>query len=374
MRIVRADVSLVVRPTDEPFVIDWATINETAYLVCRLRTDDDSFGLGYAFFFDADHARAIASLMITLLHQALDGVEVIDPYQLVKRLRSRLALTGQSGIAGTCVAAIEMALWDLRTKALGLTWAQATGHAGRRSYPAYLTCGAVSASPDQVAREVEAAIATGYRLVKIKVGADRHRDEARLAAARKAAGDSVKIAIDVNQTWDFIQAVDTAARWHETYDLLWIEEPLPADDLVGLRRLHDRSPSPLAVGESYYGVSEFRTIIADQCADILTVNPQRVGGVARFQQIVESCNLNGIAVTCHTFPELAAQLLLGADAVPGVEVVPWMLGVFDRLPVLHNGVMCTPDGMGLAIELSADSVEWTRLTEGFDLDSGPEVF
>jgi L-talarate/galactarate dehydratase len=358
--IEAAKVSVVARPCDPPFRIDWAVVEETAYIVVEVACEGET-GMGYGFFFDSRHGTPAADLTAILLDQiTADGAD-LGPAEAARRLRGILAFTGYPGIGVSCAAAIEMAYWDLWTKREGIVWTELEGVAGRRSYPGYVTCGSTTASPAEVAADVAGAMAAGYSLVKITVGAAHAGDEQRLLAARKEGGEGLEILIDANQTWDLKSAMRNLERWSSEVRLFWIEEPLPFEDIENLRRLRDATEVPVATGESFYGVAQLMRIVEARAADVLTVNPQKVGGIITFRELAAACNLTGTAMTCHTFGEVSAQLLAGVRQVPGIEVVPWMLGVFEAAPIVADGRVWTATEPGIGLSLAAEAEAWTTV-------------
>ncbi len=100
---------------------------------------------------------------------------------------------------------------------------------------------------------------------------------------------------------------------------------------------------------------------------MLTVNPQKVGGVSAFDSIVNACNLACMAVTCHTFGEIAAPLLGNAVNVPAVEIVPWMHGAFSGGPVVVDGELTANSGPGLGVSLAPEAKCRTIHQIDFDL-------
>jgi L-alanine-DL-glutamate epimerase-like enolase superfamily enzyme len=365
-----ATISVVVRPCEPPFRIDWAVVEETAYIVCEIGAEGET-GIGFAFFFDSRHGIPAAELTATLLDQiTTDGAD-LGPAEVAQRLRGILAFTGYPGIGVSCAAAIEMAYWDLWTKSEGIVWTELSGLAEGRSYPGYVTCGSTTASPAEVAADVAEAMGNGYSMVKIKVGADHAGDEKRLLAARKEGGAGLEILIDANQTWDLKSAMRNLERWSSEVRLFWIEEPLPFEDIENLRRLRDATEVPVATGESFYGVAQLMRIVEARAADVLTVNPQKVGGIVTFGELAAACNLTGTAMTCHTFGEVSAQLLAGVRQVPGIEVVPWMLGVFEDAPLVEGGRVHTSTEPGIGLALSPAAEEWRTVV--YEMRGG-EVF
>ena len=345
--VTAADLYAVEVPAGEVFRIRVAAFQGTTYFVCQLHAGDQT-GTGYGFVFNREDGTAMLPLLRHLVESEVLG-HPISPREAHRRLVAHLAFTGIAGIGISLVGAIDMALWDLHARASGLSLCQLLGGVAK-PLDAYITCGSIDTPPEGVRSEVERAMAAGYSGVKIKVGGDPFEDEARVRAAREVGGPELRLMVDANQVWDFKEARRLIERWR-SFDLHWVEEPIDAYDFDGLRRLREESVTSIAVGETYYTAEPFRRLLVDSVADVLTVNPQKVGGITPFLEIIAAANLLGVRVTCHTFSELAGQLLPFAKHVEMVEVVPWMLPLFANAPRIEHGSVLTADGPGLGLDL-----------------------
>ena len=177
------------------------------------------------------------------------------------------------------LAAIDIALWDLKAKRAALPLAKLLG-AYRESVQTYNTSGGFLHAPiEEVKARASESLADGIGGIKIKVGQpDTRADLQRLAAVREHIGDGVPLMIDANQQWDRPTAL-RFGRAVEEFNLVWIEEPLDAYDAEGHAQLAAALDTPIATGEMLSSVAEHVRLIEARAADIIQPDAPRVGGI-----------------------------------------------------------------------------------------------
>jgi L-rhamnonate dehydratase len=203
----------------------------------------------------------------------------------------------------------------------------------------------------------------GYRTIKVKVGVDRGtaplRDLARIGKVREAVGPQVGIMLDANNCW----RVATAARFANVVkdlDVLFLEEPVPADDLPGLARFRAATDLPLATGEHEYTKFGVRDLLVNGAVDVLQVDAARTGGFTEMVKIVGMAQAWNVAVAPHGMDFLHLQLAGAYADVPYAE----RLLMFDELttrtfvnaPAQVDGFLGVPDSPGLGLVLDMDYV------------------
>jgi L-alanine-DL-glutamate epimerase-like enolase superfamily enzyme len=175
--------------------------------------------------------------------------------------------------------------------------------------------------------------AKGYAMGKVKVGKpDINEDIERLTKIREAVG-TYPIAIDVNQGWDFGQAL-TACRKFEKFDLLWVEEPLPSDDISGHARLRKLINIPIGLGENVYNVSQFNEYFMSGGIDFVQADVGRVGGITGYLNIAAVAHTYNLPMTPHFVLELSASLLSTVPNARFAEVTDG--GSFEKLGILKS--------------------------------------
>lgn len=257
------------------------------------------------------------------------------------------------------LAAVEMACWDVIGKAAGLPLHKLWGGPYRTEIP--LACYLQSDDPKHVAAEARDSVARGYGTIKLKVGMGEHLDVALVAAVREAVGPGIKLRADANGAWTIGTAKRTLRKL-EPYDLEYMEQPLPLEDLAGHAHLRQCSSVPIALDESAYVLQDVHAIVAAQAADVVLIDPHEAGGLQAARKQAAVCEAAGLPVTLHSGGELglgtAAYLHL-ASVLPNLTLAidlqyPNMAGDVIAVPWDHRrGVMRLPTGAGLGVEPDA---------------------
>lgn len=220
---------------------------------------------------------------------------------------------GGGGITTIALAGLDLALWDLRAKAAGLSVAELIGQRTDR-LPAYGSGVNLHYPLTDLVAQAERWVAAGYAGAKMKVGSpDLARDLERVAAVREVLGPDRWLAVDANQRWD-LPTAERAVDALSVFDLRWIEEPLRADDLLGYATLRQRISVPVACGENLHTLYRYREFVAADAVDILQPNIIRVGGITPFRRIAELARSSSRQLAPHLLPDLSAQL---ASTLPG---------------------------------------------------------
>ncbi|HEY9522686.1 MAG TPA: mandelate racemase/muconate lactonizing enzyme family protein [Thermopolyspora sp.] len=287
-------------------------------IVCELAFDDGTTSTGFSW---TPHigARAVQALLEDECRTALTGLPA-HPAVVWDTLWRHLREAGGGGLTTMALAAIDIALWDRRARSAGRGLADEIGPR-RDTVPVYGSGVNLHYSIDELVDQARRWMAAGHRAVKIKVGRpDLAEDVERVAAVRAVIGPDVALMVDANQRWDLPRARRAIAAL-APYDLYWVEEPLPADDIAAQARLRTCVNVPIAVGESAYTVYDFRDLLVAGACDIVQPNVVRVGGITPFLRIVELARTFGVPVFPHLLAELSGQLALTLPLPAMVEEV-----------------------------------------------------
>jgi len=197
--------------------------------------------------------------------------------------------------------------------------------------------------------------------VKIKVGKPRgHEDAERLAAVRAAVGPGMDIMVDANQSMTAAEAIRRAALF-ESLDIFWFEEPLPAEDVAGHRRLAQSTTLPIAVGESMYSVGHFREYLQAGATSIVQVDVARVGGITPWLKVAHLAESFNVAVAPHFLMELHVSLCCAVPNALYLEHIPQLRAVTKRELVIRDGHGMAPDAPGLGIDWDFDAIDDRRV-------------
>jgi L-alanine-DL-glutamate epimerase-like enolase superfamily enzyme len=329
-------------------------------LFVHIHTDEGTIGLGYA----PGH-RSIQAV----IHDSLDGVLVgQDPFMIEKLWQDmywRVRGIGRKGVAFQAIAAIDIALWDLKGKVLNQPIYRLLGPA-HETVPIYGSGGWTNYSEGELVAEQMGYVERGIPRVKMKVGKDFGRSErediARLAAVRKAVGDDVEIYVDANNGYYAKQAIKMS-KIFEQFDVGWFEEPVLADDIPGLAQISQATTIPVATGEHEYTKYGFRDLLMAGGVDIVQPDVHRVTGITEWMKVAAMADAFNLPVAPHA---VSLVHLHCAMATPNLKVVE-VLGADEKsqsvwwteVPPYGEDGTWKPfaDRPGLGLEINPDSLK-----------------
>lgn len=325
-------------------------MTEVVLLFAEITSAQGLEGVGFSYSKRAGgpaqyaHAKEVAGLLI--------GEDPSDIPRLYERLLWAGASVGRSGLATQALAALDVALWDLKAKRADLPLAKLIG-AHRDSVRTYNTSGGFLSAPLEEVRENAArSLEAGIGGIKIKVGhPDAAVDRARVEAVRETIGEDTPLMVDANQQWDRPAAL-RMGRWLEQFDLVWIEEPLDAYDVEGHRQLADALDTPIATGEMLASVAEHVRLIDARACDIIQPDAPRVGGITQFLKLATLADHAGLQLAPHFAMEIHLHLAAAYPREPWVEHFDWLDPLFEERLETREGRMLVPDRPGLGITLS----------------------
>ncbi|MFJ6279177.1 MULTISPECIES: L-talarate/galactarate dehydratase [Arthrobacter] len=332
-------------------------MTEVVFLFAEILTEQGVSGLGFSYSKRAGgpaqyaHAREVAGSMI--------GEDPNDIAKLYNKLLWAGASVGRSGVATQALAALDIALYDLKAKRAGLPLAKLLG-AYRDSVRTYNTSGGfLNASIDEVKERATQSLAEGIGGIKIKVGLpDSAEDLRRVAAVREHIGPDVPLMVDANQQWDRATAL-RMGRKLEQFDLVWIEEPLDAYDAEGHAALALALDTPIATGEMLASVAEHERLIATRACDIIQPDAPRVGGITQFLRLATLADQAGLDLAPHFAMEIHLHLAAAYPREPWVEHFDWLDPLFNERLETRDGRMVVPDRPGLGVTFSDQARAWT---------------
>jgi L-alanine-DL-glutamate epimerase-like enolase superfamily enzyme len=324
--------------------------------IVRIRCDDGAIGVGYTYTIGTGGSSVVALLRDHLVPRLIgrdpDCIEAIW-----KDLFFHTHATAVGAITSLALAAIDTALWDLRCRQAALPLWKAAGGAQPR-VPVYTTEGGWLHLPAEalVAQTLDAK-AQGFRGAKLKVGKrNLAEDVARLAAVRDAVGAGFEIMVDANQCFSVSEAI-RRARAFEPFDLAWLEEPLPAEDLAGHVELAAHTSIPIAVGESIYHPAHFREYLARRACSIVQVDCARIGGITPWLKVAHLAETFNVVVCPHFLMELHVSLTAAVPNAAWVEYIPQLDDITTSRLEIANGHALAPSTPGLGIDWDFPAIE-----------------
>ncbi|MEX5303819.1 L-talarate/galactarate dehydratase [Kocuria sabuli] len=338
-------------------------MTEVVFLFAEIATEQGHSGVGFSY-----SKRAGGPAQYAHAKEVAEGLIGEDPNDIA-RVHDKLlwagASVGRSGVATQALAAIDVALWDLKAKRAGLPLAKLLG-AHRDSVRTYNTSGGfLNASLEEVKDRASASLEAGIGGIKIKVGLpDSAEDLRRVAGVREHIGTGVPLMVDANQQWDRATALRMGRRLEE-FGLTWIEEPLDAYDTEGHARLTAALDTPIATGEMLASVAEHVRLIEARSCDIIQPDAPRVGGITQFLRLAALADQRGLDLAPHFAMEIHLHLAAAYPREPWVEHFDWLDPLFEERLETRDGRMLVPARPGLGITLSEQARAWTTETIGF---------
>lgn len=328
-------------------------IDSVDVVLVRARDNQGREGNGLAFAFGAADALPVLQVARSLGETRI-GMDTLSIERHWREMNQLLALSGSSGIGLAALSAVDMALWDLAGKVLGSPLWQLLGGA-REKAGAYASGGSLDLSTDALTREAAAFVNRGHTIIKLKAGHGIDGDRERLLAVREAVGPAVSIAMDGNQQW----TPKAAIRWARAMDdcnLLWLEEPVRADDLAGHAEVRGAIPMDLATGETLFGVSQASRAIRERACDILMPNLQRIGGITGWRKVAAAAELAGVEMAGHVYPEVNVHLMCATPNATLVEFWPGWPWLWQESLDVVAGEARPPMGPGLGLTIDEQVV------------------
>jgi L-alanine-DL-glutamate epimerase-like enolase superfamily enzyme len=320
-----------------PMPRPWGEVTSQYLIATTVHSSDGGTGQGFSWAVRAG-AEAILAMIDADCRPVAEGGPVA-PTAAWDRLWWHLREAG-GGITTLAMAAIDTGLWDLRAKAAGLSLADLLGRQ-RDEVPVYGSGVNRHLTLDELKEQVSRWVAAGHTRVKIKVGLPSlDEDLRRVAAVRRIIGPARLLMVDANQLWD-LPTARRAARALAAFDIFWLEEPLPAEDIGAYARLRAAIDIPVAAGESLYTEAQFRDMLLAGGCDYLQPNVCRVGGITPFLRIARLARLFSIPVMPHLLPDISGQLAL---CLP----LPSMIEDIDEGSFAALGALARPSGVVIA--------------------------
>jgi L-alanine-DL-glutamate epimerase-like enolase superfamily enzyme len=357
VRITSVETTAVRVPLQEPLKWTGGIRESASGLVVELRTDEGLTGIGEA---PGPTLPTIQAIIDRELAQFLVGADPLRIEWLVHRLEEYSR--NWASVAAYAIAGVEMALWDLKGKALGASVAELLGGYCRDEVPVigYLFIDEPEAAADKAAAFVDA----GHSELKLKVGRSLSQDYDTLAAIRDRVGFDVKIRIDANMNW----SVPAAVKWIralERFDLQYVEQPVPEFDLEGMAAVRRAVAVPIAADESCTSLRSALALIKADACDVFVVYPSEAGGLSRAAQIAAVAAAAGKWCAIGSWAELGVATTANAHLVASNSSFafasdthyPLQLNdvLLDTVAIEHGAIAVGHDP-GLGVTLDRDSM------------------
>ncbi|OMC16550.1 mandelate racemase [Mycolicibacter heraklionensis] len=289
-------------PTDAPESDGTARWDSTTMVLVRAHAGGH-VGTGYTYA-----GTPAATVVRDELTEVVTGGDATVPPARWADMVHAVRNLGRPGVVAEAIAAVDVALWDLRARLLDESLAVTLG-AVHRATPIYGSGGFTSYDEATLCRQLAGWVEAGIGRVKMKVGRDPAVDAARVGAARRAIGAGTELFVDANGAYQRKQALGWAQCFAE-HRVSWFEEPVSSDDLAGLRLLRDRGPAgmDIAAGEYGYDLPYFQRMLDAGAVDCPQADVTRCLGITGVLKVGALCDARGLDLSLHCAPQISAQV------------------------------------------------------------------
>jgi mandelate racemase len=354
LRISNIRVRAVAAPMKRPLVTSIATVNVAALLLLDLETDAGIVGRSYLFAVGKHNLAPLARL-VEAMAEMVKG-DAVAPCELERKLRAKYALLGVHNIVLLAISGIDMAAWDALGQALGQPLVLLLGGAPR-PIPAYNSKGLGLLPLKDLAGEATELLEEGFRAVKLRVGrATAKEDLEALRLVKKAIGPEVTLMVDFNQGLSVAEALARGRMIDDEGGVLWIEEPVRADDFAGTARVRDEVKTPIQIGENFMGPEQMAQALAAGACDYVMPDAERIGGVTGWMRAAALAQAAGIEMSSHLFPEISAHLLAVTPTAHWLEYVDWADAILEEPLRVMDGYVHVPERPGVGIGWNEEAV------------------
>ena len=349
-------------PTDAPEADGTLSWDSTVMTVVRVQASG-TWGTGWTYGSAA--CGTVVTGKLAAIVRGRDPMDVAGAWEaMVRAVRN----DGRPGAVGYAISAVDVALWDLKARLLGVPLPRLLG-AVRTEVPVYGSGGFTAYDERQLTDQLSGwALDQRIPRVKIKVGESwgtaPGRDLERMTQARKVIGPETELYVDANGGYTRKQAIRVMAAAADL-GVRWLEEPVSSDDLDGLREVRDAVSADVTAGEYGYDLTYFRRMCAAGAVDCLQADVSRCGGITEWLRVAAVAASYSLQVSGHCAPHLHAAV---ATAVPNLRHLEWFHDhvriesmFFDgALDPAGGTVRPDPDAPGLGLTLRTADAERYR--------------
>jgi D-galactarolactone cycloisomerase len=360
----------------QQFAYSQAWYDTRTIMIVRVDTDEGISGWGEAF----GPAFVHKSIIDHVYAPKIIGMDPFDSAVIWEKLYNSLEDHGRKGAVVEAISAIDIALWDIKGKALNKPVYQLLGGAHRDYVVPYATGLYHRISDDEVGEIVDEArgyVNQGFRGVKLKIGFDLETDEKKIYAVRKAVGDDVALMTDANHAYNAMTATKIG-RVMEECNVTWFEEPVPPEDIDGYLEVRHNLTVPIAGGEAEFTKYGYYNLINQRALDILQMDNCVMGGLTEYFHVVPLAAVKNIQCCPHIWGSAIAVRagMQAAFAQPNFpnKLFPddvWLeldrtANIFrEELSLnplkMKNGRIYKPTEPGLGIEINEELIKKYRV-------------
>jgi len=340
----------VIVPLERPLRTASGEMAAAPLLLFDIATSADITGRAYVFGYSPITLVPMASLAASL-SDLLAG-KPIAPVARMNDMDRAFRLLGRQGLLGMVMSGIDMALWDAQARLHDRAVVELLG-GECRPVPAYDSLSLID--PDADREMLEASLERGFKAIKIKVGdAGLDTDIAAVSGLREIAGPETALMIDYNQSLTATEAMRRVSALEE-FGLHWVEEPVPAEDLVGHAEVRASCGVPVQTGENWWFPQDMAHAIAAEACDYAMPDLMKIGGITGWLRAMGQAEAASIPVSSHLFPEASAHVLPVTPTAHWLEYLDVASAVLRDPAEIVDGSL-TAKGPGLGLDWDEDAV------------------
>lgn len=339
-------------PFTDPPKTGFLTLGDIDLLVVEVETKSGVVGTGHLHPL-AGGMRTLDTCIHEMLKPLLLGQDAREVEALWHKLWAATFIQGRMGITVMAMSALDIALWDAVGRERGQPLWQIWG-GENRAMPVYGSGCYRGLGHDGMIEKAERFVAQGFDAIKMQVAHLFSHDEdvANVRGMRGAMGDGIQIMVDVNQGWTAEEAI-TVGRRLDDFGIVWLEEPVMADDFDGYHAIADAIRTPVVGGENHFCHHDLKPFFASGKIPILQPDIMR-GGYTELRVISKKAHEAGLTIAPHMFPELSTHLVASIPNPSWLEYMGW----YDHLwvePVLpKDGTIRAPDRPGHGMDFKPE--------------------
>ncbi len=336
-------------------------MHDFALVTVRIIDSDGAEGLGYGYTVGNIGGDAMRSLIDKDLRHAVVGEDASRIEQLWEKMWWYVHYVGRGGLASFAMAAIDVALWDLKAKkADEPLWRFLGGHDTR--VQAYAGGIDLQFTIDALLEQADGFRADNFSAIKMKIGRKvLSEDVERVTAMRRHLGDDFPLLADANMGWSVDHAV-RAARSVRDLNLVWIEEPTIPDDIEGHAVIAREGGVPIATGENFHTIYEFKNMIDRGGVSFPEPDLVTLGGITPWLKVARYAEASNLPVTSHGVHDLHVHLLAAVPNSSFLEIHGFGLNDYIEHPLTldDQGYAHAPMRTGHGISFDFDALESLR--------------
>ena len=371
MKITDVRVISLAVPLEKPVLMSFGTMTHRKSCLVHVETDQGIDGWGESFvnhpYWALDERKITIEKGIKPLVMGEDPLEIEKLWNKMYGVLNTIGLqAGARGQYMQAISGVDIALWDIKGKSLGVPVYELLGGKLLEQAEVY----ASGLGPNNLEEQILGCSRYGIRAFKVKVGFGRDTDINNVKQSRAVMGTTGKLMLDANMAWTEEEALRMVEHL-KPYDIEWLEEPCRCDDVEALAHVTSKSPVKIAGGENVYCRDGFQRALKQHIFEIAQPDVTKTGGISEVHLICRMANANGmnwaphffgnavgLAATLHVFAAISGGMIVELDANPN----PLRTGLLEDPIEIVNGMVEIPNLPGLGITLNQSLLQEFRVS------------